>query len=40
MTGWFLDEYVRQMVLMYYWPYFLIGNGDDLKDIMLCKFKR
>jgi hypothetical protein len=28
-----LDEYMRQMVLMYFWPYFLAGNADTLKEI-------
>lgn len=28
-----LDEYARFVVLAYYWPYFLIGNADSLKEI-------
>jgi hypothetical protein len=28
-----LDEYARLGVLAYYWPYFLAGNADNIKEI-------
>ena len=38
-VGDILDEMVRSWLMMYYWPYFLIGNGDNLKELIpnLCK---
>ena len=30
-TGeWWFDEYVRQWLMWYYWPYWLAGNIDEL----------
>lgn len=26
---WWFDEFVREWLLIYYWPYFLAGNIDD-----------
>ncbi len=28
-----LDEYARLWILAYYWPYFLAGNLDNIKEI-------
>jgi hypothetical protein len=35
-----LDEYARLCVLAYYWPYFLIGNGDNFKEINRLLLRR
>jgi hypothetical protein len=35
-----MNEYMRQMIVLYYWPYFVVGNGDNFKNIMLCRVKR
>jgi hypothetical protein len=34
-----LDELARMYCVMYFWPYFLIGNVDNLKELSsnLCK---
>lgn len=35
-----IDEMVRQWLLMYYMPYFMIGGQQDkLKELMLCRPK-
>jgi hypothetical protein len=31
--NWWYDEIARQTVLLYFWPYFLIGNADNIKEI-------
>jgi hypothetical protein len=28
-----LDEYARLCVLAYFWPYFVLGNADNIKEI-------
>jgi hypothetical protein len=28
-----LDEYARLFILAYYWPYFVLGNADNIKEI-------
>lgn len=28
--GWWFDEFVRQWLKCYYWPYWLAGNMDDM----------
>lgn len=28
--SWWFDELVRQWIIVYYWPYFVIGNIDNL----------
>jgi hypothetical protein len=33
-----LDEWVRISILIYFWPYFIAGNGDNLKEIMTLKY--
>jgi hypothetical protein len=35
-----LDEYARLCVLAYYWPYFLIGNADSIKEISRLLLRR
>jgi hypothetical protein len=35
-----LDEYVRLCVLTYFWPYFLAGNADNLKEINRLLLRR
>jgi hypothetical protein len=35
-----LDEYARLFVLAYYWPYFLAGNADNLKEISHLLLRR
>jgi hypothetical protein len=35
-----LDEYMRQTVLFYFWPYFMIGgHKDKFKELMICRPK-
>lgn len=44
---WWYDELVRQWLLMYYWPNFVIGNFDEwqklgitlngIRPVNLCK---
>lgn len=29
-----LDQYALLWIQMYYWPYFLAGNMDNIKEIM------
>ena len=29
-TEWWFDEFVRQWVTLYYWPYWLVGNMDNI----------
>ena len=29
-----LDQYALFWIQMYYWPYFVAGNLDNIKDIM------
>ena len=29
---WWYDESVRQFLLWYYWPNFLMGNSDDISQ--------
>ncbi len=29
-----LDQYALLWIKMYYWPYFLAGNMDNIKEIM------
>ncbi len=29
-----LDQYVLLWIKMYYWPYFVAGNADNIKEIM------
>ena len=29
---WWLDEFVRQWIIMYYWPYWLAGNMDNIVE--------
>jgi len=31
--NWWFDEYARQWIVLYYWPYFLVGNADTFKEI-------
>lgn len=26
---WWYDEFIRQWIVLYYWPYFVAGNIDD-----------
>ena len=26
---WWYDEFVREWITLYYWPYFVAGNIDD-----------
>lgn len=28
--GWWYDEFVRQWITLYYWPYWVVGNADNL----------
>ena len=44
---WFYDEFIRQWVVLYFWPYFVAGNIDNwmsmgslngIKSSNLCKF--
>lgn len=35
-----LDEYARLCILAYYWPYFLIGNADAIKEINRLLLRR
>jgi len=35
-----LDSLVRAWVMMYYWPYFLIGNADNFKEITRLLLRR
>lgn len=32
-VAWWFDQYVSVWIKMYYWPYFLAGNADNIKDI-------
>jgi hypothetical protein len=35
-----LDEMARQWMLLYYWPYFVIGgHKDKFRELMLCRPK-
>jgi hypothetical protein len=27
---WWYDESIRWFLIYYYWPYFILGNGDEL----------
>lgn len=33
-----IDELARQWIMLYYWPYFVIGNQDAWKDILTWNF--
>lgn len=35
-----MDQWADVAVKMYYWPFFLAGNMDNIKDISMCKFWR
>ncbi len=30
---WWFDEFVRQWITLYYWPYFVAGIADDVQAI-------
>jgi hypothetical protein len=36
-----LDRYAHLTIMMYFWPYFLAGNADNIKDLFkiptICK---
>ena len=36
-VGEMLDNLAWSYVLMYYWPYFLAGNMDNIKDVIMCR---
>ena len=38
-TDWYMDQYTSAWLKMYYWPFFIAGNGDNIKDIMKMPFR-
>lgn len=32
-----LDQMALAWIMMYYWPFFLAGNADNIKDILNIK---
>ena len=37
-TNYWLDLWADFALKMYYWPFFLAGNMDNIRDISMCRF--